>query len=119
MAAFSMAIPQDGLAQPQRAWAVAAVALGLIMAVLDGAIANVALPTIAADVHVSPHDSVSIINAYQIAVIVLLLPLASLGEIYGYKRIFQIGVVVFTCASLACALSTTPASSKGAAPPAR
>ncbi|WP_419758292.1 MFS transporter [Acidisoma sp.] len=107
MAAFSMAIPQDGLAQPQRAWAVAAVALGLIMAVLDGAIANVALPTIAADVHVSPHDSVSIINAYQIAVIVLLLPLASLGEIYGYKRIFQIGVVVFTCASLACALSTT------------
>jgi DHA2 family multidrug resistance protein-like MFS transporter len=104
---FSTAIPQDGLAQPQRAWAVAAVALGLIMAVLDGAIANVALPTIAADVHVSPHDSVSIINAYQIAVIVLLLPLASLGEIYGYKRIFQIGVVVFTCASLACALSST------------
>jgi DHA2 family multidrug resistance protein-like MFS transporter len=107
MSGFSTAIPQDGLPQPQRAWAVAAVALGLIMAVLDGAIANVALPTIAADVHVSPHDSVSIINAYQIAVIVLLLPLASLGEIYGYKRIFQIGVVVFTCASLACALSTT------------
>ena len=107
MSGFSTAIPQDGLAQPQRAWAVAAVALGLVMAVLDGAIANVALPTIAADVHVSPHDSVSIINAYQIAVIVLLLPLASLGEIYGYKRIFQIGVVVFTCASLACALSST------------
>jgi DHA2 family multidrug resistance protein-like MFS transporter len=107
VSSFSTAVPQDGLAQPQRAWAVAAVALGLIMAVLDGAIANVALPTIAADVHVSPHDSVSIINAYQIAVIVLLLPLASLGEIYGYKRIFQIGVVVFTCASLACALSST------------
>ena len=47
MSGFSTAIPQDGLAQPQRAWAVAAVALGLIMAVLDGAIANVALPTIA------------------------------------------------------------------------
>jgi DHA2 family multidrug resistance protein-like MFS transporter len=104
---FSAAIPQDGLAQPQRFWAVAAVALGLIMAVLDGAIANVALPTIAGDLHVSPHDSVSIINAYQIAVIVLLLPLASLGDIYGYKRVFQAGVVVFTCASLACALSTT------------
>jgi len=107
MSGFSTAIPHDGLAQPQRAWAVTAVALGLIMAVLDGAIANVALPTIASDVHVSPHESVSIINAYQIAVIVLLLPLASLGEIYGYKRIFQIGVVVFTCASLACALSST------------
>ncbi len=107
MNGFSRSIPQDGLAQPQRGWAVAAVALGLIMAVLDGAIANVALPTIAGDLHVSPHQSVSIINAYQIAVIVLLLPLASLGEIYGYKRIFQIGVVVFTCASLACALSST------------
>ncbi len=107
MSGFSAAVPQDGLAQPQRFWAVAAVALGLIMAVLDGAIANVALPTIAGDLHVSPHDSVSVINAYQIAVIVLLLPFSSLGEIYGYKRIFQIGVVVFTCASLACSLSST------------
>jgi MFS transporter, DHA2 family, multidrug resistance protein len=104
---FSTAIPQDGLPQPQRFWAVAAVALGLIMAVLDGAIANVALPTIAADVHVTAHESVSIINAYQITIIVLLLPLASLGEIHGYKRVFQISVVVFTCASLACALSST------------
>jgi DHA2 family multidrug resistance protein-like MFS transporter len=104
---FSTAIPQDGLPQPQRFWAVAAVALGLVMAVLDGAIANVALPTIAADVHVTAHDSVSIINAYQITIIVLLLPLASLGEIHGYKRVFQVSVVVFTCASLACALSST------------
>ena len=100
-------MPQDGLPQPQRFWAVLAVAIGLVMAVLDGAIANVALPTIARDVHVSAHDSVSIINAYQIAVMVLLLPFASLGEIYGYKRIFLGGIVLFTCASLACALSTT------------
>lgn len=107
MTAFSTAIPQDGLDQPQRFWAVLAVALGLVMAVLDGAIANVALPTIASDVHVSPHDSVSIINAYQIAVMVLLLPFASLGEIYGYKRIFLGGIVLFTFASLACALSAT------------
>lgn len=107
MTGFSAAVPQDGLGQPQRFWAVLAVALGLVMAVLDGAIANVALPTIAADVHVSPHDSVSIINAYQIAVIVLLLPMASLGEIYGYKRVFLIGVVLFTLASLACAMSRT------------
>jgi MFS transporter, DHA2 family, multidrug resistance protein len=104
---FSTAIPQDGLPQPQRFWAVAAVALGLVMAVLDGAIANVALPTIAADVHVTAHDSVSIINAYQITIIVLLLPLASLGEIHGYKRVFQVSVVVFTCASFACSLSVT------------
>lgn len=107
MRAFSTAIPQDGLDQPQRFWAVLAVGLGLVMAVLDGAIANVALPTIAADVHVSPHDSVSIINAYQIAVIVLLLPMSSLGEIYGYKRVFLTGIVLFTLASFACAMSRT------------
>lgn len=101
------AVPQDGLPQPQRFWAVAAVALGLIMAVLDGTIANVALPTIAADVHVSAHDSVAVINAYQITVMVLLLPLASLGEIYGYRRVFVGGIIVFTFASLACALSAT------------
>ncbi|GAB0114783.1 MFS transporter [Acidisoma sp. C75] len=103
----SLIVPEDGLAQPQRFWAVAAVALGLVMAVLDGTIANVALPTIAADVHVSPHDSVAIINAYQIAVIVLLLPFSALGEIYGYRRIFLGGIVLFTLASLACALSST------------
>jgi DHA2 family multidrug resistance protein-like MFS transporter len=102
-----MTMPQDGLPIPQRRWAVLAVALGLVMAVLDGAIANVALPTIAHSVHVTPNASVSIINAYQIAVIVLLLPCASLGEIYGYKRSFMIGVAVFTVASLACAMSTT------------
>ncbi|GAB0118618.1 MFS transporter [Acidisoma sp. 7E03] len=107
MTGFSTAIPQDGLPQPQRFWAVLAVALGLVMAVLDGAIANVALPTIATDVHVSAHDSVSIINAYQIAVMVLLLPIAALGEIYGYKRVFLWGIVLFTCASLACSLSST------------
>jgi DHA2 family multidrug resistance protein-like MFS transporter len=100
-------IAYDGLPNPQRRWAVLAVALGLVMAVLDGAIANVALPTIARSVHVTPNESVSIINAYQIAVIVLLLPCASLGEIYGYKRSFLIGVAVFTVASLGCAMSTT------------
>lgn len=107
MKARSLAVPEDGLPQPQRFWAVAAVALGLIMAVLDGTIANVALPTIAGDLHVSPHDSVAVINAYQIAVIVLLLPFSTLGEIYGYRRIFLGGVVLFTFASLACALSST------------
>ena len=57
------------------------IALALIMAVLDGAIANVALPTIAAHLRTTPEASISIINAYQLAVTVLLLPLSSLGEI--------------------------------------
>ncbi len=75
------------------------------MAVMDGAIANIALPTIARDVHASAAASIWVVNAYQLIVTISLLPLASLGEIYGYRRIYQIGLAVFTLASLACALS--------------
>ncbi len=57
----------DGLPQPQRRWAVLAIALALIMAVLDSAIANIALPTIARDLHVTEAASIWVVNAYQLA----------------------------------------------------
>jgi DHA2 family multidrug resistance protein-like MFS transporter len=97
----------DGVPLPQRYWAILTIALGLTLAVLDGAIANVALPTIARDVQASPSASIWVVNAYQLAVTMSLLPLASLGEIYGYRRIYQGGLVLFTIASLCCALSDT------------
>jgi DHA2 family multidrug resistance protein-like MFS transporter len=97
----------DGLPQPQRAWAVLAILLGLAMAVLDGAIANVALPSIAQDLRVDASSSIWVVNAYQLAVTVSLLPLASLAEIVGYRRVFSVGLAVFTAASLACAMSDT------------
>ena len=77
------------------------------MAVLDGAIANVALPTIAADLHATPSFSVWIVNGYQLAITISLLPLASLGEIAGYRRVYVAGLILFTVASLCCALSHT------------
>ena len=95
----------DGVPLPQRYWAILTIALGLTLAVLDGAIANVALPTIARDVNASPSASIWVVNAYQLAVTISLLPLASLGEIYGYRRVYQWGLVVFTIASLFCSLS--------------
>ncbi len=95
----------DGVPLPQRYWAILTIALGLTLAVLDGAIANVALPTIARDVNASPSASIWVVNAYQLAVTISLLPLASLGEIYGYRRVYQYGLGVFTVASLFCALS--------------
>ncbi|MFC0388334.1 MFS transporter [Muricoccus vinaceus] len=98
------AIP-DGLPYPRRRWATAAVALAITMAVIDGTIAGAALPTIAASFGISPADSIWATNAYQLAVTVSLLPLAALGEIVGYRRIYLGGLVVFTLASLACALS--------------
>ena len=98
---------EDGLPLPQRYWAIAALLLAIIMAVLDGAIANVALPTIARDVHADPASSIWVVNAYQLAIVVSLLPFASLGEILGYRKVFRAGLVVFTLASGACAMSHT------------
>jgi DHA2 family multidrug resistance protein-like MFS transporter len=97
----------DGLPQPQRNWAILTIALGLIMAVVDGAIANVALPTIAKALDASPAFSIWIVNGYQLAVTISLLPLASLGEIIGYRRVYLAGLVLFTLASLFCAVSDT------------
>ena len=97
----------DGLPLPQRYWAVATVALGITMAVLDSSIANVALPTIARDLKAAPADSIWVVNAYQLVIIILMLPLSSLGEIVGYRRVYRTGLVIFTLASLACALSNS------------
>ncbi len=102
-----MTAPSDGLPTPQRYWAMLAVAVGITMSVLDGAIANVALPTMAGELRASPPAAVWIINAYQLASVVTLLPFAALGERLGYRRVYQAGVAVFTLGSLACALSPT------------
>ncbi len=95
----------DGLPLPQRRWAILTVALAITMSVLDGAIANIALPTIARELQASPAVSIWVVNAYQLAVTVLLLPLASLGEVLGFRRVYWVGLGVFTLASLSCALS--------------
>ncbi len=100
-------VPADGVPMPQRMWAILTIALGLTLAVLDGGIANVALPTIAREVNTSPANSIWVVNAYQLAVTIALLPLSSLGEIYGYRRIYQAGLTLFTLASLACSLSSS------------
>ncbi len=97
--------PPDGLPQPRQFWAVFATGLGLIMAVLTGTIANIALPTIARDFAISPSSAIWVVNAYQLSVTMTLLPLAALGEIFGFRRIYLIGLAIFTVASLACALA--------------
>jgi len=99
--------PELGLPLPQRYWAIVVVALGITLAVLDSAIANVALPTIARDLHASAAASIWVVNAYQLAVTISLLPLASLGDRIGYRRVYLGGLMLFTVASLGCALATS------------
>ncbi len=95
----------DGLPIPQRYWAIVAIGLGITLAVVDSAIANVALPTIARDLNTNPALSIWVVNGYQLSITISLLPLSSLGDIMGYRRIYLSGLVLFTLASLACAFS--------------
>ncbi|WP_281418238.1 hypothetical protein [Candidatus Sodalis endolongispinus] len=66
-------IDHDGLPLPQRYGAILTIVLSVSIAVLDGAIANVSLPTIARELHASPAASIWVVNAYQLAIIVSLL----------------------------------------------
>ena len=95
----------DGLPVRERLLAMAAIALAMTLAVLDGAIVNVALPAMAKDLAVRPSDAIFVVNGYQIAVTVSLLPLAALGDGLGYRRVYLGGLSLFTAASLACAVA--------------
>jgi len=97
----------DGLPVPRRYFALVAIWLAMTMSVLDSSIANVALPTIANDLHATAASSVWVVNASQLAVIVTLLPMAALGDRLGYRRVYLAGLTVFVIGALACALSTT------------
>lgn len=97
----------DGLPVRERMLALLAIGIALTMAVLDGAIVNVALPVMARDLSASPAAAVFVVNGFQIAVTAALLPFASLGDIFGYRRVYLAGLALFVAASLACALSPT------------
>ena len=97
----------DGLPIPKRYWAILAIAMGITVSVLDGTIANVALPSIAEDLQATPAMSIWIVNAYQLAIVVSLLSLSSLGDILGYRRVYIGGLLIFSVTSLACALSNS------------
>ena len=86
----------DGLPLSKCYWAILATALGVGISVIDVTIANVALPTIACDLGTSPSATIWIVNAYQIAITISLLSFSSLGDIYGYRRIYLSGVLLFS-----------------------
>jgi DHA2 family multidrug resistance protein-like MFS transporter len=101
----AFATKEDGLTGSRLILGVLAIALATSLSVLDTVIANLALPTITTTLKINPSDSVWIVNAYQLSIIMTLLPLSSLGDRVGYARIYMVGLVLFTFASLMCALS--------------
>jgi MFS transporter, DHA2 family, multidrug resistance protein len=94
----------DGLPPGRRGWAMLTYSIGLSMSVLDGNIANTALPNIATQLHASPAVSIWVVNAFLLAVAICVVPLSSLVDIIGYKRVYQIGLALFTMASVGCSL---------------
>ena len=95
----------DGLHRPRIYYAVISIFCGIFLSVVDGNICNVALPTIAQQLGVSSADSIWVVNAFQLVIMMTLLPFSTLGELYSYKKVYLGGVAVFTVASVFCTLS--------------
>ena len=92
----------DGLPTPRRYLAIVAVSFGTALAVLDGSIVGVALPTLANDLHVTASSAVSIVTLYQLALIMTLLPFSALGVRIGLRRLYQYGQMLYAVATLLC-----------------
>jgi DHA2 family multidrug resistance protein-like MFS transporter len=105
MQASTTASLTDGLPRRERREAMTALLVAVAMATLDTAVTNTALPTIAGDLKSSGAAAIWVVNAYQLAMVATLVPLAALGEILGHRRVYIIGLVLFTATSLACGLA--------------
>ena len=92
----------DGLPKPRRYWAIVAISFGTALLVLDGAIANVALPTIARDLHVTNAAVTNVVAVYQLVLVMALLPFSSLGDRIGHRWFYQAGQLVFLVSSALC-----------------
>ncbi|NYT84756.1 MFS transporter [Pollutimonas harenae] len=97
----------DGLDAPRRHWAAATLLLALTIAVLDATMSNVALPAIAQALSINPGDVVWVVIAYNLVVVVSLLPLSAVAERVGFRRMFAAGMTLFMLASLGSAASVS------------
>ena len=87
-------------------WTLVAVAFGLFMIMLDNTVVNVALPSIQRDLKVSVSSLEWVVNAYFLTFAVLMLTGGKLADLFGRRRLFILGLIVFTLSSLACGLAT-------------
>jgi EmrB/QacA subfamily drug resistance transporter len=97
----------ESLDNRKRWLALMVLCLGVLMIVLDTTIVNVALPSIRTDLGFTETSLVWVVNAYMLTFGGFLLLGGRLGDLYGHRRVFLAGLVLFTLASLACGISTT------------
>ncbi|NGY03969.1 MFS transporter [Solimonas terrae] len=91
-----------GLPTPRRYVAIVAVSLGTVLTIVDGAIVNVALPTLARDLHVEPASAVLVVTVYQFVLMAAMLPLSALSQRFGYRQTYQCGQALFVVATILC-----------------
>ena len=96
------------IAHDKRWLALIVLCLGELMIVLDTTIVNVALPSIRQDLGFSETSLVWVVNAYMLTFGGFLLLGGRLGDLYGHRKLFLLGLILFTGASLACGLANTP-----------
>lgn len=99
----SRSAPRDELPTLSSAFTVLGVLSAMALVVLDAGVANVALPTIGRALEVTPSKSVLVITAYQAGLVMALLPCGALGERFGFRKVFTVGVATFASASAFCA----------------
>ncbi len=97
----------DGLPTPERYWAALGLLLAITITVLDSSMANVALPAIARQLEIDPAAVVWVVIAYNLTVVVSLLPLSAVAERIGFRRMFTIGMTIFLLSSITSALSNS------------
>jgi DHA2 family multidrug resistance protein-like MFS transporter len=95
-------VATDGLPAPRLYLAVTALSLGTIVSTIDGVIVNVALPTLARDLHVQSSSAVLVVTIYQLVLMMTLLPFSALGTRLGLRTTYQYGQMLFVGATVLC-----------------
>src|ERR1700745_1070732 len=94
---------------PSRRWTLVATIMGSSLTFIDGTVVNVALPALQADLQATITDVQWVIEAYALFLGALILVGGSLGGLFGRQRVFLLGVVLFTLASVGCGFAASPA----------
>src|SRR5258707_3847572 len=103
-----IARPAEVADKTDKQWLMLAVLLlGQFMGLLDVFVVNVALPTIGADLDASGASLQLVVGGYTVAYAMLLITGARLGDLHGRRRMYLLGVIVFTAASLGCGLASS------------
>src|SRR5262249_60676662 len=92
---------QGDRGEPHKTWTVVLAGLGVFMTALDTLVVTTSLPVLRADLHASLSSLEWTVNAYNLAFACLLLTAAALGDRFGRRRMFAVGVALFTAAAVA------------------